>query len=169
VSALPFRRTSDADHASPVLYGCAFVVYVFSVIPSKHHIPTPHPPSKQSYSLDLTEHFSAPLPSSHKTTFPVELRAPTLELASSHLVCSVALTGVLVLQAGRWWAEGEDESVVRTTATSSVNVRRRKRSGTPPVEVPEPGSNRGSLRRKDGSIRRKRLGSTSSARRSSVL
>ncbi|KAF8515879.1 Shr3 amino acid permease chaperone [Gautieria morchelliformis] len=81
------------DGASFFLYGCAFVVYVFSVVPN------------------LTKHFSTPLPSSHKTTFPSELRAPTLELASSHLVCSVALTGVLVLQAGRWWAEGEDESV----------------------------------------------------------
>jgi len=33
----------------------------------------------------------------------------TLELASSHLVCSVALTGVLALQAARWWAELSDD------------------------------------------------------------
>ena len=31
-----------------------------------------------------------------------------MELASSHLVCSVALTGVLILQAARWWAEEKD-------------------------------------------------------------
>ena len=40
--------------------------------------------------------------------FPPTLRGPTLELASSHLICSVALTGVLLLQAGRWWAEQKD-------------------------------------------------------------
>jgi hypothetical protein len=41
--------------------------------------------------------------------FPPTLRGPTLELASSHLICSVALTGVLLLQAGRWWAEQKDD------------------------------------------------------------
>ena len=41
--------------------------------------------------------------------FPRSLRSPTLDLASNHLVCSVALTGVLILQAGRWWAELSDE------------------------------------------------------------
>jgi len=44
--------------------------------------------------------------------FPPSLRAPTLELASNHLISSVALTGVLALQAGRLWveqAEGEEE------------------------------------------------------------
>ena len=55
-----------------------------------------------------------PLPFTHPTSsaelpeFPKSLREPTLELASSHLVCSVVLTGVLVLQAGRWWAEQAD-------------------------------------------------------------
>ena len=41
--------------------------------------------------------------------FPPTLRGPTLDLASSHLICSVALTGVLLLQAGRWWAEQQDD------------------------------------------------------------
>jgi hypothetical protein len=41
-------------------------------------------------------------------TFPTYLRKPTLDLASSHLVCSVALTGVVILQAGKWWADGEN-------------------------------------------------------------
>jgi hypothetical protein len=41
--------------------------------------------------------------------FPPDLRTPTLELASSHLICSVALTGVLALQTGRWWAERADD------------------------------------------------------------
>ena len=40
--------------------------------------------------------------------FPASLKGPTLELASSHLACSVALTGVIALQAGRWWAEMYD-------------------------------------------------------------
>jgi hypothetical protein len=41
--------------------------------------------------------------------FPPDLRAPTLSLASSHLICSVALTGVLALQTGRMWAERADD------------------------------------------------------------
>jgi hypothetical protein len=41
--------------------------------------------------------------------FPPDLRTPTLGLASSHLICSVALTGVLALQTGRWWAERADD------------------------------------------------------------
>lgn len=38
------------------------------------------------------------------------LKMSTLELASSHLVCSVSLTGVLAMQAGRWWAENNNGS-----------------------------------------------------------
>jgi hypothetical protein len=37
------------------------------------------------------------------------LRHATLELASNNLICSVALTGVLALQAGRFWAESSEE------------------------------------------------------------
>lgn len=64
-------------------------------------------------SADLSTNFSdLPLPfaepSSASKLFPKSLREPTLELASSHLVCSVVLTGVLALQAGRWWAEQAD-------------------------------------------------------------
>jgi hypothetical protein len=44
-----------------------------------------------------------------KDPFPSALRNPTLELASSNLICSVALTGVLALQAGRLWAERADD------------------------------------------------------------
>lgn len=51
-----------------------------------------------------------------KDPFPRALRNPTLELASSNLICSVALTGVLALQAGRLWAEraDDDDAVVET-------------------------------------------------------
>jgi hypothetical protein len=40
--------------------------------------------------------------------FPTYLKKPTMDLASTHLVCSVIMTGVLFLQAGKWWADGED-------------------------------------------------------------
>jgi len=54
-----------------------------------------------------------------KDPFPPSLRSATLELATTNLMCSVALTGVLVLQAGRFWAERadtEDDAEEQTTA-----------------------------------------------------
>ncbi|KAI0086614.1 ER membrane protein SH3-domain-containing protein [Irpex rosettiformis] len=93
------------DGGSILLYTSAITMYTFSVLPN------------------VFENFKPlPLPFIHKQStgseglppFPLSLKGPTLELASSHLICSVALTGVLVLQAGRWWAEqrdGEDEEV----------------------------------------------------------
>jgi hypothetical protein len=56
--------------------------------------------------------------------FPRALRNPTLELASSNLICSVALTGVLALQAGRLWAEraddDSDDAVVETEEAKGI-------------------------------------------------
>ncbi|KAH9857676.1 ER membrane protein SH3-domain-containing protein [Lenzites betulinus] len=83
------------DGGSIFLYLTALAMYFYSVLPN------------------LSENFaSLPLPFSSEMTspppFPLTLRTPTLELASSHLVCSVILTGVLALQAGRWWAEQAD-------------------------------------------------------------
>ncbi|KAI0279803.1 Shr3 amino acid permease chaperone, partial [Russula aff. rugulosa BPL654] len=79
------------DGGSIFLYSTAIAIYVQSVLPSIFTnyvaLPTDHPGAK----------------------FPPELRTPTLELASSHLICSVALTGVLALQTGRWWAERADD------------------------------------------------------------
>ncbi|KAF8520170.1 ER membrane protein SH3-domain-containing protein, partial [Hysterangium stoloniferum] len=133
------------DGASFFLYGIALCAYIFTVIPN------------------LTEHFTSPLALSATSTFPTDLRTPTLDLASSNLVCSVALTGVLVLQAGRWWAEGEDDTAMAVTASSLHPRTRRRRSGTPTAEVDAPPPNpRVNSKRRDGSIRRKRLGSTSS-------
>ncbi|EIN07837.1 hypothetical protein PUNSTDRAFT_53192 [Punctularia strigosozonata HHB-11173 SS5] len=43
-----------------------------------------------------------------KHPFPVTLRSPLLDVASANVICSVALTGVLVFQAARWWAEEKD-------------------------------------------------------------
>ena len=54
--------------------------------------------------------------------FPSDLRTPTLGLASSHLICSVALTGVLALQTGRWWAERADDDA-GTAETLSLSGR----------------------------------------------
>ncbi|KDQ59564.1 hypothetical protein JAAARDRAFT_192070 [Jaapia argillacea MUCL 33604] len=78
------------DGGSIFLYGTAVAVYLYSVIPT------------------IQNHF--PIPSSllSTPTFPPSLRTPTLDLASSNLIASVALTGVLVFQAGRWWAEHKD-------------------------------------------------------------
>ncbi|KAH9890655.1 Shr3 amino acid permease chaperone [Cubamyces lactineus] len=85
------------DGGSIFLYLTALAVYLYSVLPN------------------LLANFSTlPLPFVNATPatgllpFPPTLREPTLELASSHLVCSVVLTGVLALQAGRWWAEQAD-------------------------------------------------------------
>jgi hypothetical protein len=41
--------------------------------------------------------------------FPLHLKQAALDVASNNLMCSVALTGVLVLQAGRHWAEQNDD------------------------------------------------------------
>lgn len=87
-----WREASLFDWASLFLYGFSGFIYLFSVIPNILRFATYVPPR---------------LPTSD---FPLPLRAPLLELASSHLFCSVALTGVIFLQGGRWWAEGEDET-----------------------------------------------------------
>jgi len=58
----------------------------------------------------------------------------TLELASNNLVCSVALTGVLALQAGRWWAERADpeddemDAVAEAAAEDAKQKRKRERA-----------------------------------------
>ncbi|KAI0695436.1 Shr3 amino acid permease chaperone [Cerioporus squamosus] len=85
------------DGGSAFLYLVAIAVYVYRVVPnlSTNFSTLPLPFSAQSSAGRLPE-------------FPATLRQPTLELASSHLVCSVVLTGVLILQAGRWWAEQAD-------------------------------------------------------------
>ena len=37
------------------------------------------------------------------------LKSEALNLATANLVCSVALTGVMALQAARWWAEQDSD------------------------------------------------------------
>ncbi|EIM90293.1 uncharacterized protein STEHIDRAFT_44068, partial [Stereum hirsutum FP-91666 SS1] len=79
------------DGGSAFLYCTAVGVYIYSVIPN------------------LLSNFSTLSPSISTASFPEALKVATLDLASKHLVCSVALTGVMVFQAGRWWAERDDE------------------------------------------------------------
>jgi len=71
-----------------------------------------------------------------KDAFPRLLRTPTLDLASNHLVCSVALTGVLILQAGRWWAElsdGDDDEDYLSEKVEDSNAVEETKSMTPLV------------------------------------
>lgn len=110
-----------------VLYGAAIYVYMHDVLPSEcpralTPVFSPTAPidiftnftyltfPSQSPSVAMPPSGSSPThPSSGVPPFPAYLRGPTLQLASSHLVCSVVLTGVILLQAGRWWAEQADE------------------------------------------------------------
>lgn len=56
---------------------------------------------------------------------PPHIRTATLDLASNHLICSVALTGVLALQAGRHWAESADDDERLAELSSEPRSRAR--------------------------------------------
>jgi hypothetical protein len=88
----------------------------------------------KKYILDLMDKFTA-IPAHHvKDAFPRALRTPTLDLASNHLVCSVALTGILILQAGRWWAEladGDEEEDCLAEKVEDSDVADETKSSTP--------------------------------------
>ncbi|KAL0579947.1 hypothetical protein V5O48_002031 [Marasmius crinis-equi] len=62
-----------------------------------------------TFSPALYTHFTSLPAHQLSDALPQNLRTPILDLASSHLICSVTLTGVLALQAGRFWAEKADE------------------------------------------------------------
>ncbi|KAF8654134.1 hypothetical protein AX16_003665 [Volvariella volvacea WC 439] len=81
------------DGGSIFLFGTTIVMYLYSVLPNLFST-FAHLPSHQL-----------------KDPFPRALRGATLELASNNLICSVALTGVLALQAGRFWAENADDDI----------------------------------------------------------
>ncbi|KAF9457180.1 Shr3 amino acid permease chaperone [Collybia nuda] len=78
------------DGGSIFLFGTSIVMYLYSVLPS------------------LGAKFTSLPTHQLLDPFPRTLRHATLELASNNLICSVALTGVLALQAGRFWAESSD-------------------------------------------------------------
>ncbi|KAG1756491.1 Shr3 amino acid permease chaperone [Suillus paluster] len=102
------------DGGSIFLYGVTVIMYAYSVIPN------------------LMDKFTAIPPHHVKDAFPRSLRTPTLDLASNHLVCSVALTGVLILQAGRWWAElADDEEGYLTEKLEGNDFGEETKSSTP--------------------------------------
>ncbi|KAF5357800.1 hypothetical protein D9756_001619 [Leucocoprinus leucothites] len=104
------------DGGSIFLFGMTAVMYIYTVLPiilaRFHSLPT--------HGL--------------KDPFPRSLRQSTLDLASNNLICSVALTGVLALQAGRFWAEtsdSDDTEFVLVEAPTPEEVD--KPSHTPPA------------------------------------
>lgn len=63
----------------------------------------------------------------HTGPAPALIRAEVLNLASANLVCSVALTGVMALQAARWWADhSEPEDEVEGLHADAAGQRRKK-------------------------------------------
>ncbi|KAJ7285926.1 Shr3 amino acid permease chaperone [Mycena rebaudengoi] len=106
------------DGGSIFLFGTTVVLYLYSVVP-----------------LILAKFSTLP---THqlKDPFPRALRSATLDLASNHLMCSVALTGVLILQAGRFWAERSDDAVIAQLRRESAEVKgRQSRAKTPDIRA----------------------------------
>ncbi|KAG6832367.1 hypothetical protein H0H92_002635 [Tricholoma furcatifolium] len=123
------------DGGSIFLFGTTVAMYLCSVLPSLF-----------SSSVNLSHDSDLPtgvfakfnaLPAHQlKDPFPRALRLVTLELASNNLICSVALTGVLALQAGRFWAESsvDDDDYEETEATETQSTAK---TPDPRVEKPE--------------------------------
>jgi len=142
------RRAGNVmfDGASIFLYLSALAAYLYSAVPRLQQFAVLPP-------------FARNLPN-----FPPHRKDPTVELASSHLVVSVALTGVMILQAARYWAEGEDaEAAANNTASitdsaeseSSHGWKRSPRpSGLEAKTESSPGRT-GSLRKKATTAKRK--------------
>jgi hypothetical protein len=64
--------------------------------------------------------------------FPRALRVSALELASTNLVCSVALTGVLALQAARFFAERADEEDDELYVDDNTKLQRTRENSPVP-------------------------------------
>ncbi|KAH9484327.1 hypothetical protein JR316_0003808 [Psilocybe cubensis] len=79
------------DGGSIFLFGTTVVMYLNTVLPNIFAI------------------FGSLPAHTLRDPIPRALRNATLDLASNHLICSVALTGVLALQAGRFWAESTED------------------------------------------------------------
>ncbi|KZT11616.1 uncharacterized protein LAESUDRAFT_741049 [Laetiporus sulphureus 93-53] len=124
------------DGGSIFLYGTAIYIYIQTVLPNISanfsSLPLPFP----NHSSPILSSPPADLP-----PFPASLRTAILELASSHLICSVVLTGVLTLQAGRWWAEqadtDENDAVMGEDGDADEKERAKggRREETPVVET----------------------------------
>ncbi|EJD06072.1 uncharacterized protein FOMMEDRAFT_18275 [Fomitiporia mediterranea MF3/22] len=100
------------DGASIFLYGTAISVYLYKIIPTFDGI------------------FST-VPTSVHNGLTNVLKSEVLNFATANLVCSVSLTGVMALQAARWWAERADaedsEEGVSRSPTQRRSPRRVKR------------------------------------------
>ncbi|CEL51723.1 hypothetical protein RSOLAG1IB_00258 [Rhizoctonia solani AG-1 IB] len=125
------------DGASIFLYACTVFVYYHSVIPSLTQLSETLPPTASS--------------------IPKSTKEATLNLASYHLVCSVALTGVLILQAARYWAESPDgDGENWGTEDTALKIRpSRRHSAGEQQATPSQVRDSPSSRRRDGSLRRK--------------
>ncbi|KAJ3908581.1 hypothetical protein F5879DRAFT_316830 [Lentinula edodes] len=94
---------------SPVLFCTTIWMYSYSALPTIFTVFKDLPPHPKTDAV------------------PQELQSAIFDLASNNLVCSVALTGVLGLQAGRFWAESADdddeiESLKATPAPSRAKT-----------------------------------------------
>ncbi|TFK76501.1 hypothetical protein BDN72DRAFT_831076 [Pluteus cervinus] len=104
------------DGGSIFLFGVTILMYLNSVLPK------------------IFDTFAS-LPSHQlKDPFPRALRGATLELASNNLICSVALTGVLALQAGRFWAESTDSDDLEVDDADELKGRK-SRAKTPELRA----------------------------------
>jgi hypothetical protein len=110
----------------PVLFGTTIAMYLYSVLPSTSTATSDLFTFYTNRITGLLAKFDSLPTHQLKDPFPRALRNPTLELASSNLICSVALTGVLALQAGRLWAEraddDSDDAVVETDEVKGVKT-----------------------------------------------
>ncbi|KIM49177.1 hypothetical protein M413DRAFT_59445 [Hebeloma cylindrosporum] len=108
------------DGGSIFLFGMTTIMYLNAVLPN-------------IFSLFST------LPIHQlKDPIPRTLRVATLELASNNLICSVALTGVLALQAGRFWAESADDDEDDFVMGEQEDVPakgRKSRAKTPDISI----------------------------------
>ncbi|KAH7107346.1 ER membrane protein SH3-domain-containing protein [Auriculariales sp. MPI-PUGE-AT-0066] len=100
---------------------------------------------------------------------PTILVKPTVDIASRHLVCCVLLTGIIVLQAARLWAENEQDAEDAEIASQAAVEEAEKLRHSPETaprryhdaqtddEVPElqtNGNATGSIRKKPAASRR---------------
>ncbi|KAF9264826.1 hypothetical protein L218DRAFT_862153 [Marasmius fiardii PR-910] len=113
------------DGGSLFLFATTLAVYTYSVIPSAF------------LDIALRIHFTSLPPHELSDALPQDLRQPVLDLASSHLICSVTLTGVLALQAGRFWAEkaDDDDDELVELDTDYKPTPSQSRSKTPNAEL----------------------------------
>lgn len=99
------------DGGSIFLYMTALVMYTYSVVPSayKHVTITLVFFWELTIWIDIVNNFASLPVHDIGASVPSKLTTYTLDLASKNLICSVALTGVMVFQAGRHWAEKSDD------------------------------------------------------------